>query len=168
VPLAFQGHPPVDVAGWFGCWCPPAVGEPRSIEGCEDAVGGAVLFGHAAGSDRVGRTGPDETNPDGFQCVLDCGVAGRPVGAVIRGDVHGVRSRGACNVGNEIDRVTVHDEQLTLDGGAEMVQGVDEVFLANRPGGFPQVRIDNEKRDDPTIAISSGGLDRRQQCGVIE
>jgi hypothetical protein len=71
-------------------------------------------------------------------------------------------------VGNEIDRVTVHDEQLTLDGGSEMVQGVDEVFLAYRPGGFPQVRIDNEKRDDPTIAISSGGLDRRQQCGVVE
>ncbi len=71
-------------------------------------------------------------------------------------------------MGDEIDRVTVHDEQLTLDGGSEMVQGVDEVFLANRPGGFPQVRIDNEKRDDPTIASSSGRLDRRQQCGVVE
>ena len=78
--------------------------------GCEDAVGGAVLFGHAAGSDRVGRTGPDETNADGFQCVLDSGVAGRAVGAVVRGDVNGVRSRGACNVEDEIDRVAVHDD----------------------------------------------------------
>ena len=74
----------------------------------------------------------------------------------------------ACNVGDEIDRVAVHDEQLTLDGGSEMVQGVDEVFLANRPGWFPEVRIDNEERDDPTVTISSGGLDRRQQCGVVE
>ena len=124
------------------------------------------MFGHAAGSDRVGRTGPDETNADGFQCVLDSGVAGRPVGAVVRGDVNGVRPRGACNVGDEIDRVAVHDEQLTLDGGSEMVQGVDEVFLANRPGWFPEVPIDNEERDDATVAIRLSSSAVRSDAAV--
>ena len=36
------------------------------------------------------------------------------------------------------------------------------------PGWFPEVPIDNEKRDDATVTISSGGLDRRQKCGVVE
>ena len=76
---------------------------------------------------------------------------------------------GSCHhFGHNRARVTVLDEQVSLEAFIEGPKGVNQVVLSNSACPIPQNRVHYEQRNDFAIEIAGGRLDRRKQGWMVE
>ena len=115
--------------------------QPCSIEGCEDAIGGAIAFRHATWGDRVGRTSAYQGNVERVFYLL---IALGAVRAVVGGDMHTGGTARFHHLGEDRARITVSDQQVSIDRRAKGVERFDEIGLPDRACRLPQGRIHHE------------------------
>lgn len=59
------------------------------------------------------------------------------------------------------------DEQVAPKARAELIQRIDEIPLAHRPGRIPQRRIDYEQWNDPAVTVGPRGFDRGKERRIV-